>query len=72
MSLKTWLAGGVAAIVFALAGCGTGKKKDTAPTEMMPLPPPPTAAGAGGPPPKAKGDAQQPAKGGDQPADHPK
>jgi hypothetical protein len=70
MSLKTWLAGGMAAIVFTLAGCGTGKQKDTAPTAMMSLPPPPVAAGAGGPPPK--GDAQQPAKGGDQPADQPK
>lgn len=53
MSWKTWLAGGAAATVFTLVGCGDGKKKDTTPTQMMPLPPPPVGLGAGGPPPKA-------------------
>jgi hypothetical protein len=52
MSSKTWLAGGVAVTVCALAGCGPGKTQNTAPTAMIPLPPPPVGMG-GGPPQKA-------------------
>ena len=48
MSLKTWLAGGVAVTVFALAGCGDGAKNEVPKDLNQPLPPPPVGAGGGG------------------------
>ena len=54
MSIKTWLAGGLAVTVFALAGCGDGAKNEVPKDLNQPLPPPPVGAGGkvkGGQPP---------------------